>query len=106
MIIIVVRVNKRNKLVDIHLDADEHLAKESHYRVMFDYTPQNPDELELRVGDVISVTSKLDDGWWEGKSYRMKGKSGVFPGNYLEEIAAGLPPLPPFLLLLPPHLVK
>lgn len=26
-----------------------------------------------------------DDGWWEGE---FKGKKGLFPGNYVEEIPA------------------
>ena len=38
---------------------------------------------------MVNVISKQEDGWWEGKSYRLKGKTGFFPGNYVEELPAG-----------------
>ncbi|XP_055382904.1 E3 ubiquitin-protein ligase SH3RF2 isoform X2 [Condylostylus longicornis] len=51
-------------------------------RVMFPYEPQNDDELELQVGDIIQIQSKElpDKGWWRGE---LKGKIGVFPDNFV-----------------------
>ncbi|KAG8134703.1 hypothetical protein E2320_007797, partial [Naja naja] len=35
------------------------------FQVLYNYTPRNEDELELREGDVIDVMEKCDDGWFE-----------------------------------------
>lgn len=54
-------------------------------RVLYPYEPQNEDELELQVGDVITVVSKElpDKGWWRGE---IRGKIGVFPDNFVKLI--------------------
>ena len=52
-------------------------------RAKFDYAPQNGDELALKIGDVITVLNKQEDGWWEGT---LEGRRGVFPANYVEEL--------------------
>ncbi|GBG34844.1 SH3 domain-containing kinase-binding protein 1 [Hondaea fermentalgiana] len=49
---------------------------------MYAYAPQNPDELALNVGDVITVTKQEEDGWWEG--VLANGSRGVFPSNYVQ----------------------
>ena len=38
-------------------------------RVLYPYTPQYPDELELKDGDLIHVLSKDSEekGWWRGE---------------------------------------
>ncbi|XP_064549482.1 pneumococcal serine-rich repeat protein [Drosophila montana] len=55
-------------------------------RVEFPYAPQNEDELELEVGDIISVISMElpDKGWWKGE---LHGKVGVFPDNFVKLLA-------------------
>jgi len=82
-------ITNRAKLVQIRLDATENVAKEDNFRAIYEYQAQNPDEMDLRVGDVVHVTQKHEDGWWAATSYRLKGKSGMVPGNYLEEIPSG-----------------
>lgn len=52
-------------------------------KALYDYAPQNGDELALSVDDVIDVLNKQEDGWWEGSC---NGRRGVFPANYVEEI--------------------
>ncbi|RWS09848.1 SH3 domain-containing kinase-binding protein 1-like protein [Dinothrombium tinctorium] len=52
-------------------------------RVVYSYTPQNVDELELRTDDVIDVLDVVEDGWWRG---RLRGKIGVFPSNFVQEL--------------------
>lgn len=37
------------------------------FQSLYNYTPRNEDELELREGDVIDVMEKCDDGWFVGK---------------------------------------
>eukprot|EP00102_Acyrthosiphon_pisum_P023776 XP_016660986.1 PREDICTED: uncharacterized protein LOC100167639 isoform X4 [Acyrthosiphon pisum] len=53
------------------------------YRALYNYKPQNSDELELREGDVVFVMEKCDDGWYVGSSKRT-GCFGTFPGNYVQ----------------------
>lgn len=36
------------------------------YRAMYQYRPQNEDELELREGDWVDVMQQCDDGWFVG----------------------------------------
>ena len=37
------------------------------YQAVYNYTPRNEDELELREGDIVDVMEKCDDGWFVGK---------------------------------------
>uniref|UniRef100_A0A671R6A2 Sorbin and SH3 domain containing 3 n=1 Tax=Sinocyclocheilus anshuiensis TaxID=1608454 RepID=A0A671R6A2_9TELE len=37
------------------------------YKAVYNYKPQNRDELELREGDIVQVLEKCDDGWFVGK---------------------------------------
>ncbi|XP_018596690.1 SH3 domain-containing kinase-binding protein 1 isoform X2 [Scleropages formosus] len=48
-------------------------------KVAFSYTPQNDDELELKLGDVIEILGEVEEGWWEGT---LNGKTGMFPSNF------------------------
>ena len=57
-------------------------------KALYDYQPQQSDELALKEGDIIEVTNKVVDGnpnseWWEGK---LNGKTGHFPKNYVKEL--------------------
>ncbi|KAB0396379.1 hypothetical protein E2I00_016954, partial [Balaenoptera physalus] len=56
------------------------------YRAMYQYRPQNEDELELREGDWVDVMQQCDDGWFVGVSRRTQ-KFGTFPGNYVAPVA-------------------
>uniref|UniRef100_M4AWU5 Sorbin and SH3 domain containing 2 n=1 Tax=Xiphophorus maculatus TaxID=8083 RepID=M4AWU5_XIPMA len=53
------------------------------YQALYNYTPRNEDELELKEGDVVDVMEKCDDGWFVGTSRRSK-LFGTFPGNYVK----------------------
>ncbi|XP_075277977.1 sorbin and SH3 domain-containing protein 2 isoform X2 [Opisthocomus hoazin] len=55
------------------------------FQALYNYTPRNEDELELREGDVIDVMEKCDDGWFVGTSRRTKF-FGTFPGNYVKSL--------------------
>ncbi|XP_041461952.1 SH3 domain-containing kinase-binding protein 1-like isoform X4 [Lytechinus variegatus] len=54
-------------------------------KVIYDYEPKNADELQLKKGEIVTVTDKNagDSGWWKGE---VNGKVGVFPDNFTEEI--------------------
>uniref|UniRef100_A0A8C1WDN7 Sorbin and SH3 domain containing 3 n=1 Tax=Cyprinus carpio TaxID=7962 RepID=A0A8C1WDN7_CYPCA len=55
------------------------------YRAVYNYKPQNKDELELREGDLVQVIEKCDDGWFVGTSERTQA-FGTFPGNYVAPV--------------------
>ena len=42
------------------------------FQALYNYMPQNEDELELQEGDLVSVMEKCDDGWFVGTSKRTK----------------------------------
>ncbi|KAF7731662.1 SH3-domain kinase binding protein 1 [Apophysomyces ossiformis] len=52
-------------------------------RVMEDYAMQNPGELTLHNGGIITIFEKLEDGWSYGE---LNGKIGRFPNKYVEDI--------------------
>lgn len=52
-------------------------------KALFDYIPQNEDELELKVGDVLDITEEVEEGWWSGT---ISGRSGLFPSNFVKEL--------------------
>uniref|UniRef100_A0A4W5JI55 Osteoclast-stimulating factor 1 n=1 Tax=Hucho hucho TaxID=62062 RepID=A0A4W5JI55_9TELE len=57
--------------------------KKRQCRALFEYVPQNEDELELKIGDIIDINEEVEEGWWSGT---MNGKSGLFPSNFVKEM--------------------
>ncbi|XP_054853347.1 vinexin isoform X2 [Eublepharis macularius] len=55
------------------------------YKALYQYRPQNEDELELQEGDRVDVMQQCDDGWFVGVSRRTQ-KFGTFPGNYVAPV--------------------
>ncbi|KAG7694531.1 hypothetical protein KL930_003849 [Ogataea haglerorum] len=56
---------------------------------LYDYKPQQPEDVELKAGDKITVIDKLSTSWWKGT---VRGKTGMFPANYVRLV--GLAPTP------------
>merc|ERR1712137_245637 len=54
-------------------------------KALYEYVAADATELSFAVGDIINVTKQDASGWWEGEN---KGKHGMFPGNYVELVAA------------------
>ncbi|KAM4676496.1 vinexin isoform 2-T3 [Discoglossus pictus] len=52
------------------------------YRALYDFSPNNPDELHLIAGDIVTVTQRCDDGWYVGACWRTES-FGTFPGNFV-----------------------
>ncbi|XP_074527385.1 vinexin isoform X9 [Halichoeres trimaculatus] len=61
------------------------VAQHQPYKAVYNYKPQNSDELELREGDIVQVMEKCDDGWFVGTSERTRA-FGTFPGNYVAPV--------------------
>ncbi|XP_033891070.1 sorbin and SH3 domain-containing protein 2 isoform X12 [Acipenser ruthenus] len=55
------------------------------FQALYNYSPRNEDELELKEGDIVDVMEKCDDGWFVGTSRRSKF-FGTFPGNYVKRL--------------------
>lgn len=62
--------------------ADDFTVLREKYIAIYQYLPQNEDELELLQGDSVLVVEKCDDGWYVGTCERT-GAFGTFPGNYV-----------------------
>lgn len=53
------------------------------FRCIVPYPPNSELELELKVGDVVYVHRKREDGWYKGTLQRT-GKTGLFPASFVE----------------------
>ncbi|KAL3288123.1 hypothetical protein HHI36_002572 [Cryptolaemus montrouzieri] len=64
---------------------DPRLNGKQVYKVIREYIPTETDDLELKIGDYLYVSSEAlsssTDGWLEGTSWST-GTSGFFPENY------------------------
>ena len=48
-------------------------------KALFDYEPEQPDELELKVGDIITVVESefTFDGWMKGELHGVTGNISI-----------------------------
>ncbi len=49
--------------------------------VVYEYTAALPDELSLKVGDVITRVERIEGGWWQGELNKVRG---MFPDNFVK----------------------
>uniref|UniRef100_A0A673ITS8 Osteoclast-stimulating factor 1 n=1 Tax=Sinocyclocheilus rhinocerous TaxID=307959 RepID=A0A673ITS8_9TELE len=52
-------------------------------RALYAYDAQDTDELNFQADEIIEILCEDPSGWWQG---RLRGKEGMFPGNYVEKI--------------------
>uniref|UniRef100_A0A3B4ABB2 Osteoclast-stimulating factor 1 n=1 Tax=Periophthalmus magnuspinnatus TaxID=409849 RepID=A0A3B4ABB2_9GOBI len=73
-----------SKTKEIYLnDGTPGTRSPSSTQALYDFTAEEEDELEFRAGDIIEVLDRNDPSWWRGK---LRGKSGLFPANYTEQL--------------------
>jgi len=59
-------------------------AEKEHFcEALYEFTPQNPDEIRLSVGQKIRIINRSDANWWEGECH---GRRGMFPATYVREL--------------------
>lgn len=61
------------------------------YVVLYDYTPQNEQELPLQEGDLLYILEKSEDDWWKAKKRTLADEDepeGLVPCNYIEEVSS------------------
>ncbi|KAL7071194.1 hypothetical protein ACQ4LE_009079 [Meloidogyne hapla] len=49
-------------------------------QALFDFSPQEEGELGFQRGDIITVTKREDENWWEGT---LNNQMGIFPATYV-----------------------
>ncbi|XP_040912410.1 nostrin [Toxotes jaculatrix] len=52
-------------------------------KAVYNFTPEQDDELTLKEGDLLDIYTKEDNGWWFGD---LNGRTGHFPSAYVEEL--------------------
>ncbi|OXU20555.1 hypothetical protein TSAR_004354 [Trichomalopsis sarcophagae] len=92
----VVKFSSLNELVEYHRTASvsrsqdvklrDMVPEECLVQALYDFTPQEPGELEFRRGDVITVTDRTDQHWWHGE---IGNRRGLFPSTYTSYVPRG-----------------
>jgi hypothetical protein len=82
---------------------DGPLVEMCHAVCLYNFNPEEEDEIAFRVGDEVVVYRQRTDGWWKGRvvvsggvSVPENGKVGYFPGNRVKvlEHVSVVKPLP------------
>eukprot|EP01046_Picozoa_sp_COSAG06_P093448 COSAG06_NODE_39637_length_410_cov_1.045016_1_plen_101_part_01 len=60
-------------------------------KVTYAYEAEDETNITIAVGDVVVVSDKSDDDWWEGHVEGKPEKVGFFPASFVEMIEEGAP---------------
>ena len=56
-------------------------------KVMYDFTPQDDEELEMKKGEIVHVMEMSDPNWWVGELTRgSQTFKGCFPRSYVQKV--------------------
>ncbi|CAH1118977.1 unnamed protein product [Phaedon cochleariae] len=67
-------------------------AHEGQARAKYNFVAQSHLELSLGRGELVTITRRVDDNWYEGK---IGGRKGIFPVNYVDVLIDPQTPPPP-----------
>lgn len=67
-------------------------AHEGQARAKYNFIAQTHLELSLAKGELVTVTRRVDDNWYEGK---IGGRKGIFPVSYVDILIDPTEPPPP-----------
>ncbi|XP_060525885.1 uncharacterized protein LOC132701744 isoform X3 [Cylas formicarius] len=67
-------------------------AHEGQARAKYNFVAQTHLELSLAKGELVTITRRVDDNWYEGK---IGGRKGIFPVSYVEVLIDPSDPPPP-----------
>lgn len=86
----VVKFSSLNELVEYHRSASvsrsqdiklrDMVSQEYQVQALYDFKPQEQGELEFQRGDIITVTDRSDQHWWNGE---IGDRKGLFPNTYV-----------------------
>ncbi|XP_029004492.1 neutrophil cytosol factor 2 [Betta splendens] len=62
---------------------EEKLKNEIHLVALHSYKSSNPEDLSFDEGDTITMLSRVNQDWLEGKC---KGNTGIFPASFVQEV--------------------
>uniref|UniRef100_A0A915MJL4 Uncharacterized protein n=1 Tax=Meloidogyne javanica TaxID=6303 RepID=A0A915MJL4_MELJA len=76
------KFNSLNELINYHRSNSISKTHNVLLRSMalFDFSPQEEGELGFQRGDIITVTKREDENWWEGT---LNNQMGIFPATYV-----------------------
>eukprot|EP01088_Endostelium_zonatum_P015813 TRINITY_DN4028_c0_g1_i1.p1 TRINITY_DN4028_c0_g1~~TRINITY_DN4028_c0_g1_i1.p1 ORF type:complete len:419 (+),score=166.65 TRINITY_DN4028_c0_g1_i1:686-1942(+) len=75
----------RQKVVDYNNNngTEDELGEGIKSIAMYDYDPEQDDEIGLKKGELVIVFERDESGWWTGEC---NGKYGLFPGSFVQII--------------------
>ncbi|XP_073942959.1 cbl-associated protein isoform X4 [Choristoneura fumiferana] len=65
---------------DVAQSPKKPVVQDGRARAKFDFTAQTNLELPLKKGEVVVLTRRIDQNWWEGRNGT---KTGIFPDSYV-----------------------
>ena len=72
-----------NQTVRLTLGANVYLSVQR-MRALFDFVPQEDEELGFKKDDIIEVIAQEEENWWRGSC---NGRTGLFPHTYCQPIS-------------------
>lgn len=64
-------------------EEEEEPQAEMNFVALHSYESSNPEDLSFNEGDAITLLSKVNEDWLEG---RCNGRTGIFPASFVEEL--------------------
>ncbi|XP_078482955.1 nephrocystin-1-like [Ciona intestinalis] len=75
--------NEEEDLSEEEYEDEEDTETEDLHEVLCDFQGEQADDLNIKVGDIVDILSKRDDGWW--KAENEEGKVGMVPSTFLKK---------------------